>query len=117
VQVVEPGGVTDIGLQVKPFRRGDWRIVTCPLLPATGKEVAVGSAAEPSASWIVEEVEFEFDKVSVTAATVPFGMATVFQPQRTHISAPAALSQVIDFPAEVAAVPGATLADVKSTVE
>ena len=117
MQVVEPGGVTDIGLQVKPFKRGTWRIVTCPLLPATGKEVAVGSAAEPSASWIVEVVEFEFDKVSVTAATIPFGIAAVFQPQTTHISAPATLSQVIDFPAEVAAGPGATLADVKSTVE
>jgi hypothetical protein len=117
VQVVEPGGVTDIGLQVKPFKRGPWRIVTWPLLPATGKDVAVGLAAEPSAIWIVEVVEFEFDKARVTAATTPFGIAVVFQPQTIHVSAPATLSQVIDFPAEVATGPGATLADVKSTVE
>ena len=115
--MVEPGGATDIGLQVKPFKRGTWMMVTCALLPATGKDVAVGSAAEPSASWMVEVVEVEFDKVSVTAASVPFGMAVLFQPQTTHIIAPAALSQVIDFPAEVAAGPGATLTDVKSTVE
>jgi hypothetical protein len=51
-----------------------------------------------------------------TLATLPFGIAVLFSPQRTHVEEPGTLVQVTDFPTPAATEPGVTVADEKSVV-
>ena len=88
------------------------------LFPESVRPVPVGLAAELFISWMVDEAfVVELDRVRVTVAITPFEMAVLFQPQRTQVWAPAPLLQVVDLPAAISAGLGATVADMKSTVE
>lgn len=119
VQVETPGGVTDTGLQVKPFKPPVCGIVTVAPLPEADKDAAAGSVAPVFGSWITEAVLLvEGDTVRDTVATTPLEIAEEFRPHRTQLDTPGTLLlQETNLPAALADGPAATLADEKSIGE
>jgi hypothetical protein len=47
-------------------------------------------------------------------ATLPFGIAELFSPHKTHVEEPGTLVQEMDLPAPLATEPGVSAADEKS---
>ena len=95
-----------------------WTIVTVLPVVVVDNAVLSRAAAEPAASWTADDVlSVEGEIVSATVATTPFEIVLELIPQSTHVELPELLLQVICLPAAVAAAPGVTIADVKSTAE
>jgi len=65
---------------------------------------------------MVDELAAVPETFNVTVATTPFAIVLVFIPQSTHVYDPAALAQLIDFPAATAAGPATAVMAVKSVV-
>jgi hypothetical protein len=115
VQVEVAGGVTDAGLQVKPFKAAGWLIVTVPPLAEEVKAKPEGSAAIGTESWTgANESVVAPDRVRSTVATTPFPIAVLFLPQRTHVVVPGAELHDTDLFAADAIEPGPTAAAEKS---
>lgn len=95
-----------------------WTIVTVLPVVVVDNAVLSRAAAAPLASWTADDVlSVDGEIVRATVATTPFETVLELIPQSTHVELPELLLQVISLPAAVAAAPGVTVADVKSTVE
>jgi len=116
VQVEPADGLIEIGLQVSPFKLGDWRIVTVPPVADVAIAAPAESADTTLASWTVEDVSVvEAAKVRVSVATTLFGIAEELSPHTMQVAVPTPLLQ--ESVLFAAPVPGAKVADVKSVVE
>lgn len=116
VHVVPADGLTDVGLQEKPFKLGVCTIVTVPLLVEVESAVAVVLADIPLVSWTTEEVLLvDADKVKLTVATTPVVIDVSLRPHSIQIAVPVPYWQESDLLA--AADPTTTLAEVKSVGE
>jgi hypothetical protein len=108
VHVVPADGLTDVGLQEKPFKLGVCTIVTVPLLVEVESAVAVVLADIPLVSWTTEEVLLvDADKVKLTVATTPVVIGVSLRPHSIQIAVPVPYWQESDLVA--AAVPAVTI--------
>jgi hypothetical protein len=106
-QVVGAGGTTESGAHEIEVTlvTDDWVMVKVLPVVEVGIAMPANEAPPPVETVIAADVsEVEPTKVNATFATAPFAMLFALMPQITHFELPAALLQVMDFPA-VAAVP------------
>jgi hypothetical protein len=117
VHVALPGVTTVPGLHDIPEKSLEGAIVRVAPVAVALTALAAAEAASGKPTWIVDELAAVVDTPNVTVATTPFAIGLVFIPQRTQVYDPAALAQLIDFPAATAAAPATALMAVKSADE
>lgn len=102
VQVVEPGALIELGLQLKLDNDDATTLLIVPPVALAGREVAVVEAAHGLATPIFV-LTTEEATVMLRVATVPLGITVVFIPRRLHVESLGLEMQESDFPAAAAA--------------
>jgi hypothetical protein len=118
-QVDVPGGVTETGAQVKPFKLGCCWMVTAVPFATAGTEAPAPSAAPALENWTTEDAfVVVLDSVNDTLATTPFEMGVALKPHSTQFEMPGTLLlQETDLFTAIATGPGPTLTEEKSVGE
>jgi hypothetical protein len=104
VQLEEPPDTRAVGLQVSADRNTpDPTVITPPVaVTVTGWPEADAPKTFTNATENVGEL---VDTVILKLANAPFGIVLLFNPVKMHMYEPEFLTQLIDFPAELAAAP------------